>query len=151
MTIPAMPVGEFYACDDPETLNYTDPWEAAEQYIDNMLDSTMTAEEVEAAIRNLELTVTGYVLTGVTDAEGKTWADHLLDSLVEHFDAEHGSPDDPTDPGEGAPAIMLEAVTKIVKAMHCWSCKETGSVTLDEDQAVEWARRERPDWFEVSP
>ena len=146
------PEGEWYSCTDPESLTCTDPWEAIEQYLDAVLDPKMTVAEVEAEIAK-PLTVTAYVPVGVTDDEIQNWAGSLLDTLVERFDEEHGDQvdGDPTDPGSGAPSIMLEAVTKIVKGMHCWSCKESGHIDLTADQVLALAREENPDWFEAQP
>lgn len=150
MVLPEFPDGEFYSCTDPECLTHSDPWEAVEEYLDEQLGPEMKVAEVEAVVGK-PLTVTAYSHTPVTDKEIENFSDRLLDSLVEMFDDEHGGPDDPTDPGKAAGGIMLEAVTKIVKGMHCWSCHEVGHVDLTGEQVLEWARAEAPHWFEEEP
>jgi hypothetical protein len=142
-----MPEGEFYACNEPERLSYTSPWEAAEEYLDGFLDPKMTVAEVEEAIRR-PLTVTAYIPMVVTDSQIKVWSESLEERLGEFMADEHLDPDNEPELCEGADAIMLEAVTKIVKATRVWSCEESGSVELTGDQVLAWARKERPDWFE---
>lgn len=147
ITLPPLPEGEFYDCNDPERLIHTDPWSAVEEYVDDWLLPTMTVAEVEEAIRK-PLTLTAYVPRAVTDAEIKHWSESLVETLAEKMGEEHLDPDEPPELCEGADAIMLEAVTKIVKATRVWSCKESGRVELTGDQVLAWARQENPHWFE---
>lgn len=148
--IPVFPDGEFYACDEPESLTCTDPWEAAEQYLDNLLDPKMTVAEVEAAL-SVPLTVTAYVPKKISDNEIKNWSENLLESLEETWRDEHGDPDGDHGFAPESEAIMLEAVTKIIRATRVWSCEESGHVDLTGEQVLEWARQENPDWFEPAP
>jgi hypothetical protein len=147
MALPEFPPGEFYSCTDPESLTATDPWEAAEEHLDGWLDPKMTVAEVVAELGRRPLTVTAYDPGVVSDTEIKNWADSLTESLEEMFCDEHGNPDGDTKLMAEAEAIMLEAVTKIVKATRVWTCEEVGSVTLTGAQVVEWARKENPEWF----
>lgn len=149
-TLPEFPAGEFYACSDPERLSHTDPWEAAEEFLDGFLDPKMSVAEVEEAIRR-PLTVTAYVPRSVTDQEIKLWSESILERLGELMGEEHLDPDEPPELCEGADAILLEAVTKVVKATRVWSCEESGHVDLTGEQVLAWAREENPDWFEEAP
>jgi len=144
--IPTMPDGEFFDCSNPESLTHTDPWSAIEEYLDGWLSPKMTVADVLREIRK-PITITAYVPGVVDDAEIKNWAESLTETLEERFGEEHGDPDGQHPLCKDAEAIMLEAVTKIVKASRVWSCAESGHVNLTPDQVEELARENRPDWF----
>jgi hypothetical protein len=145
------PKGKYYSCDDSdEVLSHEEPWEAIEEFLQGFIDHTMTPEQVEEAIGDVAVTVTGYDPMPVSDAQIEIWADGLYESLAEAFGEEHGNPDDALDDLLCADAdkIMLEAVTKIIRSTRAWSCEAQGSIDLSGEQVLALARKERPDWFE---
>ena len=146
------PEGDFYSCTDPEQLTCDDPWSAIEEYLEGNMTPKMTVAEVEAMILDGSVTVTAYVPMPVTDGEVKRWSESLTESLAEMFGEEHANQDEDMDKWlcKEAEAIMQEAVTKIVKASHAWSCQESGSIELDGEQVLALARKENPSWFEAS-
>ena len=141
------PEGDFYACTDPEQLTHEDPWGAIEEYLNGNMTPRMPVAEVEALC--LEgATVTAYVPMPVSDKQIEIWAGSLFESLGEMFGEEHADPDGDSPLCKEAEAILLEAVTKIVKATPVWSCQESGSIELTGEQVLAMAREECPDWFE---
>lgn len=148
--IPPMPEGAFYSCTDPEELSHTHPWDAVEEYLEGWMEPRMTVAAVEAIVRQ-GLTITAYVPGVVSDSQIKNWSESLVERLAELMGDEHLNPNEPPELCDVAGSIMLDAVTRIVKATPVWSCEESGEVRLSGDQVLEWARQERPDWFEAEP
>lgn len=140
------PDGKFYACDDAERLSHEEPTEAMEEYLGNFLAPGMTLAEVECAL-DQDITVTAYVPMEVTDTQIKIWAESLTENLEEMFRDEHGDPDADHPLCGEADAIMLEAVTKIIRATPAWSCQESGRIDIPGEKVLAFARQEWPEWF----
>jgi hypothetical protein len=147
--MPTFPEGKFYACNDPETLTHEHPWDALEEYIDADLHPKMTAAEVVACIRARTITVTAYRPMEITDKQIAAWSDALHEKLGEDFSEEHGDPDGgPCDAfPDDSEAVLLAAVTSIIRRSHVWGCEDVGKVTLTPDEIEEVVRKHRPDWF----
>lgn len=148
--LPEFPDGEFYACNDPESLTCTEPDEAIEEYLDGFLAPTMTAAETLAAVREVGVTVTTYRRTVLDEKEIEAWAYSALEHLGELFSDENGNPyDGPCDAfPEDAEQVMREAVKSILSRTTVWRCEAAGAVELSPDQIEEWVRANRPDWLE---
>jgi hypothetical protein len=147
---PTFPDGEFYACNDPETLTHETPEEALAEYLDTDLNPKMTVTEVIASIRSCSIDVTAYKRAEVSDKQIEDWADGLLEKLAEDFDEEHGDPDGSTGdafPGD-AEQVMREAVKSIIRRSTVWRCEPAGKVELSPDQIEELMREHCSDWFE---
>jgi hypothetical protein len=144
------PEGDFYSCyGDAESLTWTEPEEALESHLDDLLEPKMSVAEVVTALRAHPVTVYAYKPTTISDKQIEAWAESLTESLGEMFSEEHGDPEEGCGGGfpADADATMREAVTKIVRASHIWTCSVSGSVTLTPDQVEELMREYQPDWF----
>lgn len=144
------PEGDFYACNDPETLTLETPEEALEEYFDGVASKDC---DMVALIRQWSpVTVKAYRPKEIGDKEIERLADRLLDLLGDVWWDEYGNPEDdsPRDAfPDDAEKVMLDAVTKIIRGIRVWACESVGEVTLDANQAEALMRAYRPDWFEA--
>ncbi len=122
----------FWAVGDPVNLQYTDPDEAVEMYLDGLDDEW--PETVE---------LVGYSRMKVTSGSFDEW---ILENLLEHLDENYGGEDaewtEPTDAMEEAAKTFVEAV---VSEYVPWACEPVEKRTVD---VSEWVLENRPDWLE---
>lgn len=121
----------YYACDDPERLEYDDPDEAIDAYLSNLyyLPETITLkrysrEEMHDPTRQVE---------------------SLVEDLLEILDEEYGNPDSMTELNEGMRAAAKVFAKEIHKHYRVWSCKVVGEEEVD---VRKWAEKEHPEWIE---
>jgi hypothetical protein len=146
---------KFWACDDPEVLEYLDPISALEACVDNHLDKGRPTDEV---IREMgTISVSAYVVKLHTASEITEAAERALDAANEALDdEEHGHPE-----GD-QPVFSVDVLAKHLPAFEAavrallaegkiWQCESTRSVELSPDETLEILRVERPEWFEASP
>jgi ASC-1-like (ASCH) protein len=149
--IPNIPEGDFYDCSDGEQLQYTEPEEAVEYWLEGWLEPNC---DVSAVIREqapIELTV--FKRNELEPGWVESQAERALDQVEQCFDDEYGNPNG-TDPGTWTESrkkcfqAVVEAFKSFVTDHQIWRCDPIAKVMLDAEQIEEMMRAYNPDWWD---
>lgn len=122
---------DFWGDPEAELLSCTDPDEAIENIVDNMLPS-----EMEGA----QITVVAFRCRQVT------WFPHVLETVLEQLDDEYGGEEGtkPTEAMKAAETAFIEVMRREYKP---WLCEPVPGTEITVN-ALEWVREHMPEWFE---
>jgi hypothetical protein len=136
---------DFYDCRESEELSHTDPDDAIQDYLDDLLEPGLTREQARARLPGT-LTVTALRRRTVSESNKQYFADTALDDTLERLDDEYG--------GEAithATPRMKAAARAFSDAIAAeytpWQCERVAEREIDVQQ---WLA-ENPDFLEDLP
>lgn len=133
----------FWSVGETETLTYFEVDDAVEAFLDDMDVEDSSAQGLRTAFGEIgDVTVTGYAHEQpcVTDV-----AAYVVEDLLEYLGNNFGNPEDyGPEPTQEAKDAAQHFVKVVLDDYPLWICEPVDSVTLN---ALEWAERERPHWF----
>lgn len=150
--------GEYFDGRSSEILQQRDFTEEVMQIIEDLdLDDT-SPDTLELGIRDaapFEITV--YVSRTWTEKMVESWAENVVERLVDEFDNddEMADPEDSLQVNVEAHQKLLTLATALVRefALHAkpWAADDIGTIIIDADEAVYLARFHNAHWFEAKP
>jgi len=137
---------ECFTCKEgPERIDDTEPDDAIERYLDNLLEPNMTVAQVLEALPET-VVVYGYAHQVFGASARKALASALLEDLLERLDEEYADPDNDgtvdTEPMRQAAHVFIDAV---LAEYTVWTCDQ---VSEQEVEVLPWVKEHRPDWLE---
>lgn len=122
---------------DPEAeeLEHESPDDAISEWLD--------WREGDRIDPDLTITVCGFKRMKITP---QTSYGALCEQLLENLDCDYGRPDDWTEPSEAMIAAEQAFVEAVIADYTVWACEPSGEeITVN---ALEWTKKNRPEWLE---
>jgi len=123
---------KYWGFEDDEELHCSDPDECVEQFLDNAWDPKLTPQANLAALPET-IEVCGFVPEVITDAS--SYAETVLERLLEDLDENYGSPDEYSKPTEAMKKTAQMFCSAIVAEYEVWRCKQ---ITKEVVNVREW-------------
>lgn len=127
---------DFYSCQaDAEELFETDPDEAIEAHLDNVVDFRPLPEEI---------TIYGWKKVAL-EPRRDCLVDLAIEPVLERLDEDYGDPEEATEPTEAMLAATRAFIDAVLADYKVWRCEPCGQQTV---AVLPWVREHRLDWLE---